>query len=283
MTAPAFFRVEQDGGTEILLPEPLAGSGWGNGNMRGMPISGALARSTERAAADLGLDQMLPARFTLDLFKPAFQVPTTITTSVVRQGRRLCLIDAAFVQNGQTVARSGTLFLRPGETPSGAVWSADRTPVPPPRELRPDSPELRLYFAEDTGWGQASSGEPSAERKQSWHFAMPMVEGELLTPFQMAASIADVANVVSNWGSAGLQFINADVTLALARQPIEMEFGLSAIDRVEADGVSVGTALMFDRAGVFGTTTVLGLANASRGVDPRTRERVAEPATQPSA
>jgi hypothetical protein len=245
-----------------------------------MPISGALARATERAAADLGLDQMLPARFTLDLFKPALMVPTTTATRVVRQGRRLCLIDAAFVQDGQTVARSMTVFLKSGETPSGAVWSADRAPVPPPRGLHPESPERRLYFTEATGWGQASSGGPSAERKQSWHFAMPMVEGEPLTPFQMAASVADIANVVSNWGSEGLQFINADVTLALARLPVEMEFGLSAIDRVEANGISVGTAVMFDRVGVFGTTTVLGLANTLRSVDPRTLERVPEPHTQ---
>jgi hypothetical protein len=281
MTAPAFFRIEQDGDTEILLPEPLAGSGWGNGNMRGMPISGALARATQRAAADLGLKDMIPARFTLDLFKPAFQVPTTIGTSVVRQGRRLCLIDASFIQDGQAVARSVTLFLKSGEAPSGSVWSGDRPPGGPPRGLLPDSTEQRLYFTEDSGWGQSSSVEPSAQRKQSWHFAMPIVAGERPTAFQMAASIADIANVVTNWGSDGLQFINADVTMALARQPIELEFGLSAIERVEADGVSVGTAVLFDRAGIFGTTTVLGLANALRSVDPRTLERVVEPAAQP--
>jgi hypothetical protein len=281
MTAPAFFRTEHDGQTEILLPEPHAASGWGQESMRGMPISGALARATERAAGELGLDGLRPARFTLDLFKPAKQVPTTITTTVVRRGRRLFLLDAAFVQNGQAVARSATLFLQPRETPPGAVWSAGRSPVAPPRGLVPESEELRLYFAEDTGWRPVSAVGPSAQRKQSWHFAMPIVADEVLTPFQMAASVADVANVVSNWGSEGLQFINADVTLTLARQPIELEFGLSAVERVEADGLSVGTAVMFDRAGVFGTTTVLGLANAQHSVDPRTLARAAEPAAQP--
>ncbi|MCU1566794.1 MAG: hypothetical protein JWQ56_1731 [Pseudarthrobacter sp.] len=281
MTAPAFFRVEHHGDTEILLPEPHAASGWGQETMRGMPVSGALARATERAAGELGLRGLLPARFTLDLFKAAKQVPTTISTTVVRRGRRLCLIDAAFVQNGLAVARSATLFLQPSETPSGAVWSAVRSPVAPPRGLVPESSELRLYFAEDSGWGPVSAVAPSDKRKQSWHFAMPMVESEPLSPFQMAASVADVANVVSNWGSDGLQFINADVTLTMARLPIELEFGLSALERVEADGVSVGTAVMFDRAGVFGTTTVLGLANAQHSVDPRTLAPVAEPATHP--
>ena len=86
--------------------------------------------------------------------------------------------------------------------------------------------------------------------------------------------------MVSNWGSEGLQFINADVSMALARQPVGLEFGLSAVERVESAGISVGTAVMFDCAGVFGTTTVLGLANARRSVDPRTLERVPEPHTQ---
>ncbi|MFB9858772.1 acyl-CoA thioesterase domain-containing protein [Paenarthrobacter aurescens] len=245
-----------------------------------MPISGVLARATEALATDLGLDGMVPARFTLDLFSPALQMPTMTTASVVRRGRRLCLIDASFMQQGRAVARSSTLFLTASEAPAGAVWSAGISPAPPPRDLRPDSDEQRLYFTETTGWSQSPSAEPSAERKQSWHFPIPIVEDELLTPFQMATSVADSGNVVSNWGSAGLQFINADVTLALTRQPIEMEFGLSALDRVEADGISVGSAVMFDRAGVFGTTTIVGLANALRSVDPRTRKRIPQPANK---
>lgn len=278
MTPLAFFRVEQDGDTEILQPSPISASGWGGGQLRGMAVGGGLARATERAVNGLGMENLSPARFTLDLFKPALEVPTTITTNVVRQGRRLCLVDAVFVQDGQPVARSATLYLKPGETPSGAVWSPNRRPVPPPRHLRPETEELRLYYGEEAGWGPTPSARQSADRKQSWHFAMPIVEGEPLSPFQMAASIADVSNVVSNWGSGGLQFINADVTLALARLPMELEFGLSAVDRVESDGLSVGTAVMFDRAGVFGTTTVLGLANALRSVDPRTLARLGEQA-----
>ena len=276
MTAPAFFRVQSDADNEVLLPQPLAGSGWGSTSMRGMPISGALARASERVATGLGLEGMVPARFTLDLFSPARLLPTLTTANVVRRGRRLCLIDASFLQQGSTVARSSTLFLATSETPAGAVWSAGTSPAPPPRSLCADSDEQRLYRTETTGWSKSPSAEPSAERKHSWHFPMPIIEGERLTPFQMAASVADAANVVSNWGSGGLQFINADVTLALTRQPIEMEFGLSALDRVEANGVAVGTAVMFDRAGVFGTTTIVGLANARRSVDPRTRKRIPE-------
>lgn len=280
MTDPAFFRRESNGEREILLPEPLAGSGWGTGAMRGMPISGALARATEQLLPKLGLADMVPSRFTLDLFRPAFLVPTVVTARVVRQGRRLCLIDAILEQDGRPAARSSTLFLKASQSPEGGVWHGDAAPELPPREMHPIGVERRLYFTQEAGWGQMSTTEPTPGRKQSWHFAMPIVEGEPPTPFQMAAAVADVANVVSNWGSQGLEFINADVTLALARLPLELEFGVSALDRVESDGISVGTAQLFDRGGVFGTTTVVALANAEHAVDPRAVGRRGELASQ---
>ena len=280
MTATAFFRRELDGDREVLLPEPLAGSGWGANTMRGMPVSGALARAAERHVQGMGLGGMIPSRFTLDLFRPALLMPTEITVQVVRQGRRLCLVDATFEQEGRAVARSSALFLLPSKTPDGSVWRGDAAPELPPRSLQPDGVERRLYYTQEAGWGQIGATEPTPGRKQSWHFPMSIVEGETPTPFQMAASVADVANVVSNWGSNGLEFINTDVTLALARAPFGLEFGVSALDRVESDGISVGTSQMFDRAGVFGTVTVLALANASHAVDPRDVGRRRAPVSQ---
>lgn len=260
---------------EILHPEPIASSGWSEDQMRGMAVSGALARATERVLSGVGIERVRPSRVTIDLFKPALMIPTIIETKIVRRGRRLCLIDATCIQAGAPVARSITLCLQGSGTPSGAVWSPDHDFAPPPPELKPESDDLRLYFSEETGWTITSAAPASAVRRRSWHFGMPIVVGEIVTPFQMAVCVADVTNVVCNWGAGGLQFINADVTVALSRLPIELQFGLSAIDRSEADGISVGTAALFDRHGVFGTTTILGLANSQRAVDPRTSARIA--------
>jgi hypothetical protein len=59
-----------------------------------------------------------------------------------------------------------------------------------------------------------------------------------------------------NWGSHGLQFVNSDVTMLLAREPEGTMIGLAARDRQEAGGVSVATAVMFDCVGPIGLTTV---------------------------
>jgi hypothetical protein len=73
--------------------------------------------------------------------------------------------------------------------------------------------------------------------------------------------------MVSNWGSNGVEYINTDITLTLAREPDGTEIGLLATDRVEHDGIAVGTAAVFDRTGPLGTVIIAALANARRTVD----------------
>jgi hypothetical protein len=73
--------------------------------------------------------------------------------------------------------------------------------------------------------------------------------------------------MVTNWGSAGVEYINTDYSLALSRPPVGLEIGLRAVDHAAHDGVAAGTAEVFDRAGTFGTASVAALANSRRTVD----------------
>jgi hypothetical protein len=82
--------------------------------------------------------------------------------------------------------------------------------------------------------------------------------------------VADAANLVTNWGDSGLEFINADITLAMARLPCEeQQIGLAAEQRFSDDGVMVGIATVLDRHGTLGTATVTALLQGSSTVDPR--------------
>jgi hypothetical protein len=267
-----FFDIRQEESGEILLPTPSTGSGWGQDYLRGMAVSGALARATERAVAELNHEAPLqPSRFTLDLFRPARRIETTVHTEVVRHGRRLVLIDARFEQAGKCVARSATLFLNPTQSPESQIWSTVSEPVPPPLDLQPEPNDERIYYSEGQGWAVSSQIKEGPYRHQSWHVPSQIVQGETPSPFQMAASICDVSNVVSNWGEKGLEFINGDVTLTLARIPKTLRMGLSATGRIEYDGLSNGSAVLYDAEGVFGMSLVTGLANPEARVDPRTR------------
>jgi acyl-CoA thioesterase superfamily protein len=251
-----------------LVPTPIARSMWSTDQMHGVAASGALARALELRLTELGRDDLHPARYTVDLFQPPRMSPCTVATDVVREGRRICLIDAFLLQDGERVARASCIFLLPTQSPTGVVWTPADHPNPPPVDLVPPSDRPRVpYFASDAPWSQTFPDHQNAARKQTWQAGLPVVDGEAGTPFQAAASIADATSMVVNWGTEGVQFINTDITLALARPPVSREIGLSATDRVERDGIAVGTVEVFDRAGPLGTAMVTALANASRPVN----------------
>ncbi|EFQ82397.1 hypothetical protein HMPREF0063_12559 [Aeromicrobium marinum DSM 15272] len=251
-----------------LVPTAVARSMWSENQIHGVAVSGALARGLEARLAAIGRDDLVPARYTVDLFQPASMAPCTVATEVVREGRRICLIDATLLQEGVRVARASCTFLLPTESPTGEVWMPVERPEPPPLDVSPVSDEPRVpFYTSDQPWSQDFAAHQNGGRKVTWQAGLAIVDTEPGTPFQSVASIADSTSMVVNWGTQGVQFINTDITLALARQPVSREIGLSATDRVEHDGISVGTVEVFDRAGPLGTAMVAALANAKRPVD----------------
>ncbi|MEV0336595.1 acyl-CoA thioesterase domain-containing protein [Nocardia sp. NPDC050717] len=237
-------------------------------------MSSALARAAEQQIHTIERTDLAPVRWTVDLFRPARLRSCTASATVVREGRRLCLIDTVLEQDGRHVARASALWLAPGQSPPGAVWSGGAQPEPPPFGTALVEAQHRLYFTEQTGWGDAAESTNDA-RNTIWHEQIPVVEGEKVTPFQLAAGIADVANVAVNLGSNGLEFINADVSLALGRLPVGPAVGFATTERIEEAGIAVGTAVAFDRVGVFGTATLCALADAHRAVDVRSFRPIA--------
>lgn len=260
----SFFRRSGD----ALTPTDMARSMWDDDQMHGVALSGALARGIERAVADLGRDDLTPSRYTVDLFKAARMTDCLVTTEVVREGPRICLVDAVLTQGDVRVARASGLFLKPTASTAGTVWSPDERPTPPPLDVAPPGDEPHVPFLHsEVGWSQSFGRHQNPSRKTSWNTAVPVVAGEPTSPFQAVAAIADGASLVTNWGDRGIEYINTDITLALARRPAGISVGLAAVDRVEVDGVAVGTAAVFDRSGPLGTAVVTSLANAKRVVD----------------
>jgi len=260
----AFFTHQGD----TLVPTPLACSMWSDDQMHGVALSGALARAAEACLATAGRSDLRPARWTVDLFKPARMIPCTFATEVVREGSRICLVDVTMTQEGRRVARASATFLKPTESAPGGVWTPEEHPEPPPLDVAPPTDQPRVpFFRSDVGWSQNFTEHQNADRKASWNSGIPVVADEPFTGFQAAAAAADGASMVTNWGANGVEYINTDIALTLAREPVGVEIGLEATDRVERDGIAVGTATMFDREGVLGTVIIAALANARRTVN----------------
>lgn len=260
----SFFRA--DG--ELLVPTAMAQSMWSDNQMHGVAISGALARCGELAVREAGRGDLVGVRSTVDLFRAATMDPCLVTAEVVREGPRLCLVDVSLSQGERRVARSSALFLKATGSAPGEVWGPSERATPPPADVAPPTDEPHVpYFFSAAGWSQNFGDHQNAARKMSWNSAIPVVAGERLTGFVAASAVADGASLVTNWGSGGVEHINTDVTLTLAREPIGVEIGLSAVDRVEQDGIAVGTAAVFDRTGPIGTAVVTSLSNAKRTID----------------
>lgn len=264
MSETAFFRRSGDGYEPLHLAESM----WGRGQLHGVAVGGLLARAVEEAVDAAGRTELVPARFHVDLFRPATMQPTSTSASIVRSGPRLALVDAQVLQAGKPVARATASFLLPTAAPEGKVWSSTDRADLPPASVVPESSEPRVpFFASDSAWSDNFGEHQNNGRHAVWHTGVPMVAGERPTPFQAAASIGDTASMVTNWGSNGVEYINTDYSLALSRRPVGVEIGLRALDHVAHDGIAVGTAEVFDRAGTLGTATVTALANARRTVD----------------
>lgn len=265
----AFFDPGSDRGD--VLPTVLARSGWGADHLHGVALSGVLARELQYAVTELGRDDLRPARLVVDLFRPARFSPSRTRHVVVRNGPRVCLVDSTFEQDDEVVARASALFLLVSAETEGEVWAppAADAPVPPPEQVTQvlTEPTMPFIFSEQTGWSQDFAEHQNAERKQHWQYVPRVVAGEEPSPFEVAAQVADSTNMVGNWGSRGVEYINTDISLNLVRLPLGREIGLRATGRLSTDGIAVATAEMYDRAGVLGTTAMSGLANAKRTVD----------------
>jgi hypothetical protein len=202
------------------------------------------------------------------MFKAPSMDACTTQVEVLREGPRILVIDAELIQADESVARARAMFLKPGETPTGIVWQDNDVPQPPPLEIAPisDDPHVPFFYSE-AGWSQNFSVHQNAGRKRMWQTTLPVVAGELTTPFQGLAGAADSTSMVVNWGSEGVQHINTDITLSVSRLPVSREVGLSALAWAASGGIATGTVVLYDRQGAFGTSTVTSLANARRSVD----------------
>lgn len=248
-----------------FVPTPSAVGPWGPDTVSGLVISGLVGYGAEQAAGDA---DFVGTRLTVDMVRMAVNGELHVEAEVLREGRRLRMVDVTITQAGRNVAHGRAIFTRRGEAPTGKVWTSDLTMPPPPDPEQTPAFGPRPYAGPDAEPADSFDAwrDPSRAKYVWYDCDAQLVEGESTSPFVRAASVADVANPLTNWGSDGLQFVNSDVTMLLSRLPQGTMLGLAARDRQEADGVAVGSAVMFDTEGPVGVTTVAALASTVRMV-----------------
>jgi hypothetical protein len=256
----SFFVTDGNG----YVPTRLARGPWG-ASISGNYVGGLLGRSVEQEVDDADLQ---PARLTVDLLRPVALQPLQMHSSVVRDGRRLRLVDAVMTQNDLIVARASALFLRRSEHAVDTVWTSPLTmpAVPPePAIVSDDVPMVFHSFGLDP-----VAGSPGVGLKEWRHHGQKfawmretklLVDDEPLSAFTRAVMAGDVTSSLTHWGTKGLQFINADYTVTLSRLPEGVYIGLASVTHYSHAGVATGVATLFDETGPIGSGMATALAN----------------------
>lgn len=258
MTArPAHFTQTAE---HTFLPTANAQSHWGADHLNGPALVGLAARTLDRK---YGAEDFLPTRLTVDLFKAARGVPTVVSARLIREGRRVRNSEVELLQNGVAVVRATMVQYRRSSAPMGEEWCAA---MDFPRPEVDDTRYTRIG-SDRGGWSDAIADHQNSSRKRFTSRALDAVEGVRNGPFVDAAMVAEATSLVTNLGSAGVGYINGDLTVALARLPRDEWIGVQADSHWANDGIAVGTATLFDGAGPFGSGMVTAVSNPDAHID----------------
>lgn len=167
-TEAAHFTVTDSGEFE---PTRFAQSHWGDDHINGPAVVGLAGRTLEKHC---GSSDFMPTRLTVDLFRAARGVPTSVTVRVVRDGRRIRSAECDLTQEGRPVARATLVQYRRSEPPPGRLWSAPTTlPFPP----TVDDGALTVVHSDAADWSRSPGEHQNESRKRFYNNAIDVVAG----------------------------------------------------------------------------------------------------------
>ncbi|MEZ4217087.1 MAG: thioesterase family protein [Myxococcota bacterium] len=254
---------------DLYEPTPLAHGPWAAGFLHGGPVLGLLAHGAERHRPS---GDVVAARLTVDLHRPVPMAPLELATRVVREARRIALVDVALRAAGREVARASALFARASDAPAREPFGGATVPPPGPEGLpttaivpKGTSPSVPPGFHREA-WVRWA-GAPDSDAPAAWmRLPMALVADAACTPFERAATLADLGNAIAGvvrrrGPGAHAPYINPDATLYLEREPRSEWIALAPVALSETDGVGLVALALFDEHGAIGRAASTRLHN----------------------
>jgi hypothetical protein len=222
------------------------------------------------------------ARLGFDLLRPIPFAPLSMSTRIVRPGRRVQELAGELHCDGQLVLRASALRVRevpqglPGVAPApdargdppaerpreegpGPESAADAgTPMPGPRAGKPVRFALddadRASFAASAMEMRWVSDPGELGPAQVWmRLRHPLLADRELTPLARLAATADFGNGISAMlAFERFIFINADLTIHLQRPPRGEWIGLDARTLLQGGGTGLAESVLHDVHGPVG-------------------------------
>ncbi len=244
----AIFRVEGD----RVLTSPLAGGPWDPRAQHGSPPAALVAWIADTLPAPV---PMQVARLTIDLMRPVPVGPLRFASEIVREGRKIQLCVVRLFAGDVEVVRAQVLRIRTLAVDIPDIAATPPLDVPGPDQCSDDAgdPSRNAFLGTMSmrpAFGRFIEQGPAA----IWFRAnMPLIEGQPLSPLLRAVIASDFCNGVSPMLDFGVwTFINADLTINLARQPVGDWILVNAQSCAGPDGAGLAMARLGDARGYFG-------------------------------
>src|SRR5579883_934989 len=244
----AIFRVEDN----RVLVSPNAAGPWDPRMQHGAAPSSLAVWAAERIATP---SEMRIARVTIDLMRPVPLAPLTFETEVLREGRKIQLCAVRLKADGVLVVAATVLKVRALAQPLPADIAEEKVTLPGP-DAAPEDPAKFSNSPFVTGMSLRSArgkfGVPGPGA--IWYRVdRPLVEGCAVSQAMRAVAAADFANGTSaaldfrHW-----TFLNADLTVSMAREPVGDWVLLDGESWIGPDGAGLAMMRLADTSGYFG-------------------------------
>jgi len=244
----AIYRVDGD----RVDVSPNAAGPWDPSMQHGSAPAALVVWAAEAMPAPV---PMRIARVTVDLMRPVPLAPLTLETEVLRAGRKIQLCSIRLLAGGVAVVNATVLKIKTQALSLPSDVAEAPVELPSPEQSREDPAKFSnspfvAGMSLRAARGQFGVPGPGA----IWYRVdRPLVEGFGVSQAMRAVVAADFCNGTS----AALDFrewtfINADLTLSLAREPVGEWVLLDAESWIGPDGAGLAMARLADSSGYFG-------------------------------
>ncbi|MEU2433499.1 thioesterase family protein [Streptomyces sp. NPDC007861] len=228
---------------------------WDADSQHAGPPAALLGRVLEERSG--AREDMRLARVTYEIVRPVPIGPLEVTTTVVRSGRSVELVDAALTPEGEAapVMLARALRIRTLGEPGPAVAEGPQLPSPGETAETPFFAvpwDVGYHTSMDTRFAEGTFREQGPGT--CWmRMRLPLVAGEEVRPLDRVLIAADSGNGISNVLDFSRHiFANADLTVHLHRHPVGEWVCVEARTSVDPAGLGLADSRLHDEKGPIG-------------------------------
>ena len=233
----------------------------GNGAARGPwfadachagPVTAVIARALEQLVDDKQL-----VRLTINYCRPVPLAGFRVDTEIIRNGRVATSAVATLRDAEDRICASASSV----HVKTMSLEGIPTATIPGPSFDEATMGEFSVTEAKhglpffgssiEVAYPPGESAKPGPTTM--WLRAIPIIEGEVPSPFQVICPISDCGNGMSrNAEYSKISFVNADITISAYRLPESDWLASQAVSLWEPSGIGHSQAVLFDKVGSIG-------------------------------